>query len=116
MISPSTFTGDPYGYVTNQIGHGGGVGLGLAIYASAMGLTWLAAWPAAVVVYWVLIEYGLQEASRPGNASFFDGIEDAMHVGFGVALHSVILYHDVAAAGLFTLWMCLLGFGAWLRT
>ena len=112
MINPSNFKNDPYGYITNQISHGGGVGMGMAIIVP---FNWGVA--AAVVTYWVLIEAGLQEKSRPGGSSFFDGLEDATHVGFGFFLHGAIQTGEYwPAACVFSLWMALLAFGAWMRS
>ena len=108
MITSDSFPGDPYGWLTNQCGHGV-LGLALAVYGDALGLWW--AYPlAAAFLYWLLIEVLGQRLKLPADA-----FVDTVNVMAGATIPPALARGDLTAVGVLTVWGALLGIGYWGR-
>ncbi len=109
LTDPDAFRRDPYGYVTNQAGHGYLVGVPLALLA----LPWFGQ-VAPVVVgvgYWLIWEIGVQRGRL-----WRDSLEDAVHVTTGAAVITAALeggYWPVV--GMLAALAALLAVGVWRR-
>lgn len=108
-MKSSAFLRDPYGYLTNQCGHGV-LGIAVATVATALGLHWAAQPLAAALLYWLLVEVWGQ-----GLTLLWDSLEDAAHVMAGAALAAALALSPGAACAVLAVWGAALAWGCWWR-
>ncbi|MDA5558834.1 hypothetical protein [Shimia sp. MMG029] len=77
----SEFSGDWYGWVTNQAGHSYFVGLPFAIIGSLLDASWIVTASASFIIYFVL-----WELSTKSRVNLRDSLTDTTHVSLGSAL------------------------------
>lgn len=107
MISSDNFPDDPYGWLTNQCGHGV-VGIAMSIYSEVIGLPMVTAFGVAIV-YFIVIEWYIQRLKL-----FWDSVSDSLHVCFGAFVVAQLPDYNSAALAL-TGWGAVLAYGYWRR-
>ena len=128
MFTPDDFSNDPYGHLTNQGAHGGLVGAGLVLPALLI-LPPVAAWFAAVIVYFVVWEFIVGSSIRDGDMApswdWRDSIDDTSNVAGGAGVLSgafwwidpaVFLQAWGTSAACFAIWAGALALSTWRRT
>lgn len=119
MFDPDDYADDAYGHLTNQGAHGGLVGAGLALLALLM-LPPVAAWIAAVLVYFVGWEIVVQSSIKDGDLApswdWRDSIDDTSNVAGGAAVVICALTWGYwAAVAAFAIWAGALAYSTWRR-
>lgn len=110
---PDSFRDDPYGYLTNQLGHGW-LGFSLNTWVCWVLYTFGGAWPNQVSVYlWVTAVYFiLWEAGTQGWRGW-DSIEDTAFVAYGGSVWAYVdMYYVIDRVFAFTIGaMALVSYG-----